>query len=143
MPRQPTTARLASPWALVLAAAALMLTNIPLVRYRSGGMPDYFWPALSVLLVLWQLWRRGRLAWLALILCLAATLVLYGLSVSGLINTGLPRWWILIAGAADILALAILFSPPIRDWVRKPPRSVGSGPLCSGRGRPASGEHGE
>jgi hypothetical protein len=124
MPSQPPTARLASPWALVLAAAALMLTNIPLVRYRSGGMPDYFWPALSVLLVLWQLWRHGRLAWLALILCLAATLVLYGLSISGLINTGFPQWWVPITGTADILALAILFSSPIRHWVRKPPRSV-------------------
>jgi hypothetical protein len=37
------------------------------------------------------------------------------------INTGLPGWWILITGAADILALAILLSPPIRRWVAKSP----------------------
>ena len=55
-------ARVTSPRVLILAAAALLLTNIPLTRYRSGGQPDYFWPSLSVLLAVWQLWDHRRLA---------------------------------------------------------------------------------
>jgi len=43
-------ARVSSPRVLILAAAALLLTNIPLARYRSGGQPDYFLSSLSVLL---------------------------------------------------------------------------------------------
>jgi capsular polysaccharide biosynthesis protein len=35
------------------------------------------------------------------------------------LDAGLPGWWILITGAADILALAILLSPRIRRWVAK------------------------
>ena len=35
-----------------------------------------------------------------------------------------PGWWIPITGAADILALAILLSPPIRHWVAKKPVPV-------------------
>jgi hypothetical protein len=109
---------------LILAAAALLLTNIPLTRYRSGGQPDYFWSSLSLLLTVWQLWDHRRLAWAALTAVTAATLLLYGLSVARVINTGLPGWWIPITGAADILALAILLSPPIRRWVAKKPAPV-------------------
>jgi hypothetical protein len=39
-------------------------------------------------------------------------------------DSSLPGWWILITGAADILALAILLSPPIRRWVAKKPAPV-------------------
>ncbi len=113
-----------SPQVLILATAALLLTNIPLTRYRSGGQPDYFWSSLSGLLAVWQLWDHRRLAWAALTAATAATLLLYGLSVAGVINTGLPGWWIPITGAADILALAIPLSPPIRHWVAKQPAPV-------------------
>ncbi len=51
--------------------------------------------------------------------CTAAALPIYGLSVIGVINYVLPGWWMLITGAPDILALAILLSPPIRRWVAK------------------------
>ena len=114
-------ARVTSPRVLILAAAALVLTNIPLTRYRSGGQPDYFLSSLSVLLAVWQLWDRRRLAWAALTAATAAALLFYGLSVAGVTNTGLPGWWIPITGAADILALAILLSPPIRRWVATKP----------------------
>jgi hypothetical protein len=113
-----------SPRALILAAAALLLTNIPLTRYRSGGQADYLWSSLSLLLPTWQLWDRRRLAWAALTVATAATLLVYGLSVAGVINTGLPGWWIPVTGAADILALAILLSPPIRRWVAKQPAAL-------------------
>jgi len=109
---------------LILAVAALLLTNIPLTRYRSGDQPGYFWASLSVLLAVWRLWDHGRLAWAALTAVTAATLLIYGLSVAGVIKTGLPEWWIPITGAADILALAILLSPAIRRWVAKQPGSV-------------------
>ena len=117
-------ARVTGPRALILAAAALVLTNIPLTRYRSGGQPGYFWSSLSVLLAVWQLWDHRRLAWAALTAVTAVALPIYGLSVAGVINTGLPGWWIPITGAADILALAILLSPPIRRWVAKQPAPV-------------------
>ena len=113
-----------SPRVLILAAAALLLTNIPLTRHRSGGQPDYLWPSLSLLLTVWQLWDQRRLAWAALTAATAATLPFYGLSVARVINTGLPGWWIPITGAADILALAILLSPPIRRWIAKKPAPV-------------------
>jgi hypothetical protein len=109
---------------LILAAAALLLTNIPLTRYRSGGQPDYFVPSVSLLLAVWQLWDHRRLAWAALTAATAAALLCYGLSAARVINTGLPGWWIPITGAADILALAILLSPPIRRWVTKKPAPV-------------------
>lgn len=112
--------RVTGPQVLILATAALELTNIPLTRYRSGGQPDYFWPSLSVLLAVWQLWDHRRLAWAALTAATAAMLLIYGLSVAGAIDTGLPGWWIPITSAADVLALAILLSPPIRGWVAKP-----------------------
>jgi hypothetical protein len=51
----------------------------------------------------------------------AVALLLYGLSIAGVISTGLPGWWIPITGAADILALAILLSPTIRRWVARQP----------------------
>ncbi len=117
-------ARVTSPRVLILDAAALVLTNIPLTRYRSGGQPSYFWSSLSVLLAVWRLWDHRRLAWAALTAATAAALLFYGLSVAGVINTGLPGWWIPITGAADILALAILLSPPIRRWVAKQPAPV-------------------
>jgi hypothetical protein len=101
-----------------------VLTNIPLTRYGSGGDPGYFWSSLSVLVAVWQLWDHRRLAWVALTAATSGTLLLYGLSVAGVINTGLPGWWIPITGAADILALAILLSPPIRGWVAKTARPV-------------------
>lgn len=110
-----------SPRVLILAAAALVLTNVPLTRYGNGGHQDYFWSSLGVLLAVWQLWDHRRLAWAALTAATTATLLLYGLSVAGVLNTGLPGWWIPITGAADILALAILLSPPIRRWVTKQP----------------------
>jgi len=116
-------ARVTSPRVLILAAAALLLTNIPLARYRSGGQPGYFWPSLGGLLAVWQLWDHRRLAWAGLTAATAATLLIYGLSVAGAINAVLPGWWIPI-GAADILALAILLSPPIRRWVAKQPAPV-------------------
>jgi hypothetical protein len=117
-------ARVTSPRMLILAAAALALTNIPLTPYRSGGQPDYFWPSLSVLLAVWQLWNHRRLAWAALTAATAAALLFCGLSIARVINAGLPGWWIPITGAADFLALAILLSPPIRRWVAKKPAPV-------------------
>jgi hypothetical protein len=92
-------AQVTSPRMLILAAAALLLTNIPLTRYRSSGQPDYFWPSLSLLLAVWQLWDHRRLAWAALTAATTAALVFYGLSVAGVINAGLPGWWIPITGA--------------------------------------------
>ena len=109
---------------LILAAAALVLTNVPLTGYGSGGHPGYFLSSLSVLLAVWQLWDHRRLAWAALTAAATAALLFYGLSVAGVINTGLPGWWIPITGAADVLALAILHSRPIRDWVAKAARLV-------------------
>jgi len=117
-------AQVTSPQVLILAAAALVLTNIPLTRYGSGGHPGYFWSSLSVLLAVWQLWDHRRLAWAALTAATTATLLLYGLSIAGVINTGLPGWWIPVTGAADILALVILLSAPIRGWVAKTARPV-------------------
>jgi hypothetical protein len=114
-------AQVTSPRVLILAAAALVLTNIPMTRYGSGGHPNYFWSSLGVLLPVWRLWGHQRFAWAVLTAAITATLVLYGLSIAGVINTGLPGWWIPITGAADILALAILLSPPIRGWVAKQP----------------------
>jgi hypothetical protein len=106
---------------LILAAAALVLTNIPLTRYGSGGPPDYIWSSLSVLVAFWQLWSRRRLAWVALTAATAAALPIYGLSVAGVINYVLPGWWMLITGPADVLAVATLLSPPIRRWVARQP----------------------
>lgn len=113
-----------SPRILILATAALVLTNIPLTRYRSGGQPDYFWSSLGVLLTVWQLWGHRWLAWAALTAATAAALPIYGLSVAGVINYVLPGWWMLITGAADVLALTVLLSQPIRRWVAKPPAPV-------------------
>jgi hypothetical protein len=113
------SARVTSPRVLILAAAALVLTGIPLTRYGNGGHPDYFWSSLGVLLAVWQLWDHRRLAWAALTAATTATLLLYGLSIAGVISTGLPGWWIPITAAAGFLALAILLSPPIRRWVTK------------------------
>jgi hypothetical protein len=117
-------ARVTGPRVLILAAAALLLTNIPLTRYRSGGQPAYFPSSLSLLLAVWQLWDHRRLAWAALTAATAAALPFCGLSIAKVINTGLPGWWIPITGTADILALAILLSPPIRRWVAKRPAAV-------------------
>ena len=117
-------ARVASPRVLILAAAPLVLTNIPLTRYGSGRQPDYFWSSLSVLLAVWQLWDHRRLAWAVLTAATAAALPIYGLAVAGVTNYVLPGWWMLVTGAADILALAILLSPPIRSWVAKKPSPV-------------------
>lgn len=111
--------RVTSPRVLILATAALWLTNIPLTRYRSGGQADYFMESLSLLLAVWQLWDHRRLAWAALTAATAAAPLFYGLSAARVINTFLPGWWIPITSAADILALAILLSPPIRRWVAK------------------------
>ncbi|HEY7324175.1 MAG TPA: hypothetical protein VH520_05055 [Streptosporangiaceae bacterium] len=117
-------ARVTSPRALIFATTALVLTNIPLTRYRSGDQPDYFWPSLSVLLMMWQLWGHRRGAWALLTAATAAALPMYGLSVAGVINTILPGWWMVITGSANVLALAILLSPPIRRWVAKQPASA-------------------
>jgi hypothetical protein len=125
-------ARVAFPRVLILAAAALVLTNMPLARYRSGGQPDFVWSSAGVLLALWQIWRHGRLAWAFLTVATAVALLLYGLSIAGVINTGLPGWWIPITSAADILALAILLSPPIRRWVAKQPAPALLGRLPAG-----------
>jgi hypothetical protein len=114
-------ARMAAPRVLILAAAALMLTNIPLTRYGSGGQPDYVWSSVGVLLAVWQIWDHGRLAWAALTVATAVALLFYVLFIAGVINTGLPGWRIPVTGAADILALAILLSPPIRRWVARQP----------------------
>ncbi|MGH3230443.1 MAG: hypothetical protein ACRDOA_18030 [Streptosporangiaceae bacterium] len=116
-------AQVAAPQVLILAAAVLVLTNIPLARYGSGGQPDYVWSSVGVLLALWQIWDHGRLAWAAVTVATAVALLLYELSVAGVINTGLPGWWIPVTGAADIAALVILLSPPIRRWVARQPGS--------------------
>jgi hypothetical protein len=99
----------------------LVLTYIPLTRYRGGVRPDYFWPSLAVLLMVWQLWDHRRLAWAVLTVATAAAVPIYGLSVAGVIKYVLPGWWMLITGAADLLALAILLGSPIRRWVAKQP----------------------
>jgi hypothetical protein len=116
--------RVTSPRALILATAALLLINIPLTRYRSGDEPDYFWSSLGVLLTVWQLWAHGRFAWVIMTAATAAALPLCALSVAGAINYLPPGWWMLITGPADMLALAILLSPPIRRWVARKPASV-------------------
>jgi hypothetical protein len=116
-------ARVTSPRALILATAALLLTNA-LTRYRSGDQTDYFWSSLAVLATVWQLWDRRRFAWVIMTTATAAALPLYALSVAGAINYLLPAWWMLVSGPADILALAILLSPPIRRWVAKKPAPV-------------------
>lgn len=115
--------RVISPRALILATAALLLTN-GLIRYRSSDQPDYFWSSLGVLLTVWQLWAHGRFAWVLLTGAAAAALPLCALSAAGAINYLLPGWWMLITGPADILALVILLSPPIRRWVAKKPAPV-------------------
>lgn len=117
-------ARVTSPRALILAVAALSLTNIPLIRYRSGDQADYFLSSLAVLSMAWQLWNHRRFAWALFIAATAAAVPLYGLSAAGAINYLLPGWWMLITGPADILALVILLSPPIRQWVAKKPAPV-------------------
>jgi hypothetical protein len=114
-------ARVTVPQVLIPAAAALVLTNVPLTGYHGGGHADYVWSSLAVLLTLWRIWRHGRLAWVALTVAAALALFLYGLAIAGVINTGLPGWWIPITSTADILALAILLSPSIRRWVAKQP----------------------
>jgi hypothetical protein len=76
-------ARVTSPRVLILAAAALVLTSIRLTRYRSGGQPGYFWPSLSVLLAVWQLWDHRRLAWAALTAATAAALLFHGTACKG------------------------------------------------------------
>jgi hypothetical protein len=83
-------ARVTSPRALILATTALLLTNIPLTRYRSSDQLDYFWPSLAVLLTVWQLWDHRRFAWAVLTAATAAALPLYGLSGAGAINYVLP-----------------------------------------------------
>jgi hypothetical protein len=108
--------RVSGPLALILAVSALELTNLPLTRYRSGGQPDYLWAAISVVLVLWQIWRHGRLAWAVLTALTAVTLLVYALSIARVIDTGLPGWWIAVSGAADLLALVLLLGRPIRRW---------------------------
>jgi hypothetical protein len=80
-------ARRADPRVLILAAAALMLINMPLAWYGkpwfgSGGPPDYFWSSSGVVLILWRFWRHGRLAWACLTISTAVALVQYGLSVA-------------------------------------------------------------
>jgi hypothetical protein len=111
--------RVGDPRVLILTVAALVLTDIPLARHGNDWQPGYVWAALSVMLALWQLWRHGRLSWAALAAATAFTLLLYGLSIAGVINLGLLTWWIPITSVANILALAILLSPPIRRWVAK------------------------
>jgi len=133
-------ARVAVPRVLILAAAALVLTNIPMARYGSDGNPDFVWSSLGVLLLLWRIWDHGRFAWATLIVATAVTLLLYGLSIAAVINTGLPRWWIPISVAADILALAILLSPPIRRWVARQPAPAILGRRGGRPTRPASGD---
>jgi hypothetical protein len=117
-------ARVGVPRVLILVAAALVLTNIPLTRYKSGGHPAYVWSSLTVLLALWQIWRHGRFAWAALTMATALTLFLDGLAIAGVVDTGLPGWWIPITSTADILALAILLSPSIRSWIAKQPATA-------------------
>jgi hypothetical protein len=113
--------RVAVPRVLIPAAAALVLTNIPLTRYHSGSHPDCVWSFLAVLLALWRIWRHGHFAWAVLTVATALTLLLYGLAIARVINTSLPGWWIPIASTADILTLAVLLSPSIRRWVAKQP----------------------
>jgi hypothetical protein len=114
-------ARVSVPRVLIPAVAVLVLTNIPLSRYHSGGHLAYVWSSLAVLLILWRIWRHGRLAWGALTAATAITLILYGLAIVGVINTSLPGWWISITGTADIVALAILLSPSVRRWLAEQP----------------------
>ena len=110
-------ARATVPRVLIVAAGALVLTDIPLSGYRNDGHIDFVWVPVGVLLAVWQLWDHSRIAWALLTLTTAAALVFYGLSIAGVINIGLPGWWIPVAGIADIAALVILLSRPIRRWV--------------------------
>jgi hypothetical protein len=118
-------ARVTSSRLLILVAAALVLTNIPLTRYGSGGPPDYIGSSLGVLVTFWQLWGRRRLAWVVSTAATAAALPIYALSIAGVINYVLPGWWMLITGPADVLALATLLSSPIRRWVTMQPALMG------------------
>ena len=104
------------PRVLILAAAALVLTNIPLSGYRNSGHIDFVWAPVGILLAGWQLWDHSRIAWVLLTGTTAASLVFYGLSLASVISIGLPGWWIPVTGTADIAALAILLSRPIRRW---------------------------
>jgi len=112
------------PRVLILTAAALVLTNIPLTHYGTGHHPGYFWPFLSVLVAVWQLWDHRWLAWAVLAAATAVALPLYVLSVAGVTNYLPPGWWMLGTGAANIMALAMFLSPPIRRWVAKRPAAV-------------------
>ena len=118
-------AQVTRPRALILVASALVLVNIPLTRYGSSNQPEYFWSSLAVLLAAWQLWDHQRLAWVVLTAATAVALPLYALSAAGVINYLQPGRWMVATGAANILALAIFVSPPIRRWVaiRPGPRS--------------------
>ena len=107
----------ASPRVLIIAVAALELTNVPVSGYGNGGHPNFFWPTVSTLGGIWLIWRRQRFTWAILIAATAVVLIFYALSLAGVIHTGLPGWWISSTGAADIAALAILLSPPVRAWV--------------------------
>ena len=117
-------ARVGTPRVLILVAAVLVLTNIPFVRYGSGGHPGYAWSSLGLLLALWRVWDHWWFAWAFLTVATAVTVPLYVLSIAGVIHTGLPGWWIPITGVADILALVIWLSPPIRGWVARRPAAA-------------------
>ncbi|HLK79364.1 MAG TPA: hypothetical protein VKU77_37670 [Streptosporangiaceae bacterium] len=110
-------ARVTVPRVLIVAAGALVLTDIPLSGYRNDGHIDFVWVPVGVLLAVWQLWDHSRIAWALLTVTTAAALGFYGLSIAGVITIGLPGWWFPLAGAADIAALLILLSRPIRRWV--------------------------
>lgn len=110
-------ARVTVPRVLIVAAGALMLTDVPLSGYQNDGHIDFVWAPVGVLLAVWQLWDHSRIAWALLTVTTAVALVFYGLSIAGVISIGLPGWWIPVAGTADIAALVILLSRPIRRWV--------------------------
>ena len=107
----------ASPRVLIIAVAVLELTNVPLNGYGNGGHPTFLGPTVSTLTGIWLIWRRQRYVWAIAIAVTAVALILYALSIAGVIHTGLPGWWISVTGVADIAALAILLSPPVRAWV--------------------------
>lgn len=113
-----------SPRVQIVAAAVLVLTNVPLTRYGSGGQPDYLWSSLAVAVAVWQLWDHRRLAWIVLTAATAVALPLYVLSAAGVTSYVRPGWWMLVTGAANILALALLLSPPIRRWIAQQPAVV-------------------